>query len=223
MNEENIITAVYYLVEIDSEPWSESDDEYLTARGLANIGINRWEKYENTTWDELIVNLTDSDVSLGGDKVTVASTYAYDCPSNFVRPVSFVRIDGELYDVKKPQQLGELNESSQKFVYFTGNPKDGYKLNINKNLTVDADKTIEYEYYKTASTFTETTSKTEMSDPYFLVYFIASHMGDEGINTDHYQMAEARLEQMRAVNTSSLYGISNDILTTTDSITGFGE
>ena len=43
-NEESIINDVYYLVEVDSEPWTETDDEYLTARGLANIAINRWQK-----------------------------------------------------------------------------------------------------------------------------------------------------------------------------------
>lgn len=222
MNEENIIQSVYYLVEIDSEPWGETDDEYLTARGLANIAINRWHKYENTTWNELITNLTDSAVLLGGDKVTVDATYSYDCPSDFVRPVSLVRIGGELFDVKKPQQLAELNESGQNFVYFTGNPKDGYKMNINKNLTVVGGKTIEYEYYKTPSTFSSKTSETEMSDPYFIVYFIAAHMGDEGINTDYFQMAEARLEQMRSVNMSGLFGVSDNINNSLDSNSGFG-
>ena len=222
MNEENIINAVYYLVEVDSEPWNETDDEYITARGLANIAINRWEKYENTTWSELITNLTDSAVLLGGDKVTVASTYSYDCPSDFVRPVSFVRIGGEIYDVKKPEQLAENKDSQSKFVYFTGNPKDGYDLHLNPNLTVTAGEVIEYEYYKSASTFSTTTSESEMSDPYFIVYFVAAHMGDEGINSDYFQMAEARLEQMKTVSISSLYGVSNDILNSLDTNNGFG-
>lgn len=222
-NEESIINDVYYLVEVDSEPWTETDDEYLTARGLANIAINRWQKYENTTWNELITNLTDSDVLLGGDKVTVDATYSYDCPSDFVRPVSLVRIGSELFDVKKPQQLAELSQSMTNWVYFTGNPKDGYDLHINPNLTVTAGNVIEYEYYKSPSTFSSKTSETEMADPYFIVYFVAAHMGDEGINPDYFQMAEARLEQMRSENMSSLYGVSDNILSTSDSNDGFGQ
>lgn len=222
MTETEIITAIYYLIEVDSEPWGTGDDEYLTARGLANIAINRWAKYENTVWDELFVTLTDSDVSLGGDKVTVANTYSYNCPSNFIRPSSFVRIDGEFYDVKKPQQIGELKDSCGKWVYFTGNPKTGYDLHINPNLTVEAGKVIEYEYFCSETKFTTPTSVTEMSDPYFIVYFVAAHMGEDGINGDFYQMAEARLEQMRTVNMSTLYGISSNINSTLDNDSGFG-
>ena len=222
MTEQEIINSVYYLVEIDSEPWTSSDDEYLTARGLCNIAINRWDKYENTVWNDLIVNLTDSDVSLLGDKVTVAETYSYDCPTDFVRPVSFVRIGGELYDVKKVTEIQSLKDSQAKWVYFRGNIKDGYKINLNPNLTVVAGEVIEYEYYKKTSSFSETSSESEMSDPYFIVYFVAAHMGDEGINTDYYQMAEARLEQMSTVNMSGLFGVSSNMDTSLDSNDGFG-
>ena len=52
---------------------------------------------------------------------------------------------------------------------------------------------------------------------------VAAHMGDEGINTDYFQMAEARLEQMRSENMSSLYGVSDNILSTSDSNDGFGQ
>lgn len=222
MNETDIITAAYYLIEVDSEPWTSTDDEYLTARGLGNIAIDRWEKYENTTWNELLTNLTDSAVLLGGDKITVANTYSYDCPSDFVRPCSFVRIGGTLYDVKKPTQLAELKDSGENWVYFMGNPKAGYDLKINPNLTIAGGEVIEYEYYQKATKLTTTTSETEMSDPYFIVYFIAAHMGDEGINTDYFQMAEARLEQMRSVNMSGLFGVSDNINNSLDSNSGFG-
>lgn len=222
MTETEIINAIYYLVEIDSEPWGATDDEYLTARGLCNIAINRWNKYENTTWSELFTNLTDSNVLLLGDKVTVANTYKYDCPTDFERPCSFVRIGGTMYDVVPPQRIAELKGSTQNWVYFTGNSKDGHDMNINPNLTVNAGEVIEYEYYKSPTTFTTTTSETEMSDPYFIVYFVAAHMGDEGINTDYFQMAEARLEQMKTVNTSGLFGVSENINSTLDSNDGFG-
>jgi hypothetical protein len=217
MNEEDIIKSIYYLVEIDSEPWGTSDDEYLTARGLANIAIDRWEKYENTSWNELFAKYSDYE----SNNVTTDS-YSYNCPDDFVRPCSFVRVNGELYDVKKPQELASLKESTDKWVYFMGNPNDGYTLNFNPNITMVADQTLDFEYYKSATKFTTSTDVSEMSDPYFIVYFVAAHMGDEGINTDYFQMAEARLEQMKTVNTSSLFGVSDNINNSLDSLSGFG-
>lgn len=222
MTEQEIIQSAYYLIEVDSEPWGTTDDEYLTARGLANIAINRWQKYENTTWRDLIVTLTDSDVSLGGDKVTVDGVHSYNCPSDFTRPMSFVRINGEIFDVIAIERVAELKNSGQNFVYFKGNKKDGYKMNINPNVTVTGGLVIEYEYYKSPTQLTTSSSETEMSDPYFIVYFIAAQMGDDGINTDYYQMAEARLEQMRSENMSGLYGVDNRIESSFSDNLGFG-
>ena len=217
MTENEIINAVYYLVEVDSEPWGTADDEYLTARGLANIAIDRWEKYENTTWNELFAKYSDYETN----NVTTDS-YSYNCPDDFIRPCSFVRVNGELYDVKKPQEIASLKESTDKWVYFMGNPNDGYTLNFNPNLTMIPDQTLDFEYYKGATKFATSTDVTEVPDPYFIVYFVAAHMGDEGINTDYFQMAEARLEQMRSVNMSGLFGVSDNINNSLDSNSGFG-
>jgi len=217
MTEQDIITAAYYLIEVDSEPWGTADDEYLTARGLANIAIDRWEKYENTTWNELFAKYSDYE----SNNVTTEE-YSYPCPDDFVRPCSFVRVNGELYDVKKASDISRLKDSQEKWVYFMGNPNDGYTLNFNHNLTMIADQTLDFEYYKSATKFVASTDVTEILDPYFIVYFIAAHMGDEGINTDYYQMAEARLENMKTVNMSGLFGVSNNIDTTIDNSDGFG-
>lgn len=217
MTENEIVNSIYYLVEVDSEPWGTADDEYLTARGLCNIAIDRWEKYENTTWNELFAKYSDYE----SNNVTTDS-YSYNCPDDFVRPCSFVRVNGELYDVKKPQEIASLKESSERWVYFMGNPNDGYTLNFNPNLTMIPDQTLDFEYYKSATKFTASTDVTEIPDPYFIVYFVAAHMGDEGINTDYFQMAEARLEQMAVVNMSGLYGISSNINNSLDSNDGFG-
>jgi len=217
MTENEIINSIYYLVEVDSEPWGTADDEYLTARGLANIAIDRWEKYENTTWNELFAKYSDYE----SNNVTTDS-YSYNCPDDFVRPCSFIRVNGELYDVKKPQEISSLKESSERWVYFMGNPNDGYTLNFNPNLTMIPDQTLDFEYYKSATKFTASTDVTEIPDPYFIVYFVAAHMGDEGINTDYFQMAEARLEQMATVNMSGLFGVSSNINNSLDSNDGFG-
>ena len=54
------------------------------------------------------------------------------------------------------------------------------------------------------------------------IYF-SYNKGLTGDTGDYFQMAEARLEQMRSENMSSLYGVSDNILSTSDSNDGFGQ
>lgn len=224
LTENDIINNAYYLLEQDPTVWETDSDEYLTARGLANIGINRWAKYDNTTWRDLwVTNAASSD---GVKTTTTALSYA--APTNMARPCSFVRLTDSsdnvvIYDVVPIERVASLAESTANFVYFSGNPdKDGFTLHFNPNLTITAGQTIDYEYYKKPTLFTATSSTTEMSDPYFLSYFIASHMSDEGIDPDLMNMAEARLEQMRVENMSGLFGVSNNIESALSEDDGFG-
>ena len=62
-----------------------------------------------------------------------------------------------------------------------------------------------------------------MSDPYFLSYWIAAHMSEEGINEDYYNMAEVRLDQMRTKNMSGYFGVTDNIDPAGDNYLGFGD
>lgn len=219
LSEQTIVNNAYYLLEQDSEVWETDSSEYLTARGLANIAIDRWEKYDNTTWKELITKLADA---ADGTKTVTAGTYSYSTPTNFVRPLSFVKIGDKTFDVIEPQKLAQFKDSVGTFCYFTGNAKAGFKLNINPNLTLTTGDTIEYEYVKAATKFAATGDTTEMSDPYFISYFIAAHMGEEGIDPNLFDNAEARLDQMRTMNMSGLWGVANTIDSSFDNLDGFG-
>lgn len=218
LNEQSIINNAYYLLEQDDSLWETDSSEYKTARGLANIAIDRWEKYDNTTWKELVVSLSDA---ADGDKTT-DGTNSFDCPTNFVRPLSFVKIGDTTYDVIEVNKLAQHKASVGNFCYFTGNPKAGFKLKVNPNLSIASGLTIDYEYVKAATKFAATSDTTEMSDPYFISYFIASHMSEEGIDPNLFDNAEARLEQMRTVNMSGLWGVSNTVEASFDNLDGFG-
>jgi hypothetical protein len=121
--------------------------------------------------------------------------------------------------------VAKLSSSWDRFCYFSGNVKDGFKLNFNKNLSMGTGDTISYEYYKSATSFTSPTSTTEMSDPYFIVYFVLSRFikNDGDDNLEELQESDEKLEQMRVANMSGLYDIPEQVETSLSDLEGFGE
>lgn len=225
LTENNIIDIVYSLYETDDDGWDATSDEYLAARKYCNTAIARWERYDNTVWRELWGTLTDA---ADGDKTTTASDYSYDCPTNFIRPCSWVRVGSTptYYQVLSPDKLAERDLASDKsnFVYFTGNPKDGYDLNFNNNLTLTTGDNVYYEYYKSATTFTATTSTTEMTDPYFIVYYVlARFLKNDGEDySEEANQADDLLENMRVANMSGYQHIPNTVNEPISNNAGFG-
>lgn len=230
MTEQEILQAVYAMLEGDTSYWETTSDEYLAGRAYCNSAINRWERLEGIRWRELYATLTDSLVGLGGDKTLTAGTYSYDCPSDFKFLLGHVRTvdtsgNSTYYTVIPVERISKMDDSLTNWCYITGNPKDGYDLHFNPDLTLTTGHTIAYEYYKTATTFTATSSVNEMSDPYFIVYFVLSRFynndGEDGKSAIAFQEAEARLDQMKTENMIGTLESSDEIddPTNTD---GFG-
>jgi len=223
MTESEIIDQIYSLYEGDVDDWETTSDEYLTVRRYLNAGVNRWRYYEKTRWKELFTNLTDAS---DGDKTTVASTFEYDCPSDFIEPTSYVKIGTKVFQIKTPAQGTTLiaDGNTDAWCYFYGNPKDGYKLYVNPNYTLDAGLTITYSYYRTPTEFTTTDSVTEMTDPYFLIYYVLYRLykNDSEAFNDEFTNAEARLEQMRVSNISGIEENPDEISWNTQFQDGFG-
>jgi hypothetical protein len=227
MTEQEIINASYSLLEQDSTHWGTTDDEYLTAREFFNMGIGRWEVYSNTTWRDLWTQLSDAASTLAGDATTSASTSDYDCPSDLIRPGGWVTTAAStatsthtFWTVKQPEDIAGLANSDDYFCWFTGNKNTGWDLHFNPRITLTAGETIDYPYYKAASTSTATSFVPEMSDPYYLAYFVAAHMSEEGINADFFNMSEEKLENMRTQNMSGVWGVPFQIDDISD---GFGD
>lgn len=217
ISEQSLFNIIYALYEGDTTNWSVTSDEYLSARVYANAAINRWEQYDQTNWRELWGTLTSAAT---GDKTTTLNDWDYTCPSDMVKPASYVRTvnssgNSIYWDVRPLAQIPSLATATGYFCYFTGNVKDGFTLHFNPNVPLVTGDTINYEYYKAASTLTTTTSTTEMADPYFIVYFVLSRFfendGEDGRASKAFQEAESRLENMRTNNMVHLEGVSDDI------------
>lgn len=205
LTESEVIDQIYSIYETDNTTWSSGDAEYLTARRLCKASIMRWEYLEGVRWNELFTKLTDAST---GTKTTTAGDYDYSCPTNMrVPPKSddYVRINGEYYKVIPVAKFQQLGQNYDKFCYFTGNPSVGYTLNVNPNLTYTTGHLIEYEYYRQATYFIATTSKTEMSNPMFIVHDVVAKLyRSDGMLTesrDELQIAENLLQEMKAENT----------------------
>lgn len=223
LTEQEIIDIVYSLYEGDTEYWDADSDEYLTARKYANLAISRWERYDNTVWNELFTNLTSSP---DGTKTLTSGVYTYSCPTNFIRPSSWVRTGNTptFWKVISPARRADYDGINTNVCWFSGNVKDGFKLNFNDGANIPNGDSINYEYYKQATTFTSTTSTTEMGDPYFIVYYILYRLlkTDGEDYSDEFNQAGDILESMRVANMSSLVGVDNPILGTINNDFGFG-
>lgn len=220
-----IINDVFYLVEKDDTLWATDSSEYGTAKGFLNMGIGEWELYDNTRWNCLFTTLTAAST---GTKTTTAGDYDYACPDDMRFPGTYVRTvnsagNSTYWEVIDPVgQAAYANSTTDKICWFTGSTNTGFTLNFNPNATLTTGETIKYEYYKKATLSSATTDQPELSDPYFLVYFIAAHMSDEGLDNTYYNIAQSKLEGMRVNNMAALAGQPNSIETAWDGFTGFG-
>lgn len=215
MTEQQIIDTVFALYETDTTGWDTTSEEYLAARTYCNVAIGKWEHYDNTEWRDLWGTLT---AAATGTKTLTAGTTAYLCPTNFVRASSWVRTvasSGAItwWQVIPVEMVAKMAASDDHFCYFTGNVKDGFYVNFNSRITLTTGDTINYEYYKSATQFSVTSSTTEIPDPYYIVYFVLARFlhNDGEDNTEELQEADDRLETMRVKNMSLLYDIPDTI------------
>src|SRR3990167_4567356 len=210
MAESEIMQQAYSLYEGDTTDWASTDEEYLAARRYTKAAVQMWEFYDNTKWNELFTTLT---AASDGTKTITAGTFSYACPTDFRFPCSYVRTVqnsiSSYYNVYKPDQIPILDDSTGKWTYFIGSQKATYSLKFNPDLTLTTGDTINYEYYKTATYLTATTSTTEMSNPFFIVHYILYRMykndGEDGKAREEFQIAQQLLEQMRVDNMEGLW------------------
>lgn len=206
MTEATLQARLQVLLEGDRNTPTSTGNEYLLRREILNQGVGVWEK--EAQWTELFAKLSDA---ADGDKTTVATQAAYDCPTNFLFPMGYLRVEttSSVYYPFKPVQSLQLigtTDSTTKFYYVTGNPQDGYDITIHPTPGTTG-YTITYEYYKTADLITATTTVPEMSDPLFLVDYALSVLrrraGDTIGSREALASASDRLETMKERNAAT--------------------
>ncbi|NCN41031.1 hypothetical protein GW916_07245 [bacterium] len=194
------ITYLNSLYESDSSEPSSGDEDFTVWLSLLNIAINIWEQEEGVLWKELFVKLADA---ADGDKTTSAGDTSYTCPTDFKFPASgYVWLGSGTnktpYKVLSQERIQVAENDSSNWCYFLldGSPT----LEFNPNLTIPADYTISYNYYKNATKLTAGSSTFEMSDPMFAVYYALSELKKDEGDTSALSIATQKLEGMRTRN-----------------------
>jgi hypothetical protein len=210
MDYDSIFEAYYNLYRAESQTPDSDDDEYTIGMRLANEAISRWANYDGTYWKELFTTYQDSGE---GSNITTDVT-TYDAPSDFKEAGGFVKImdsSGNTvrnYPILEPQEAQFRTDSGQ-YCYFTGDPGNGYVLNLNPAPdSAISGNAIDFVYYKTPTLFTTGTDITEMPNPYFIVHRMLSNRFRASRNP-YYQSAlrdaEDALRIMQTDNNSGSY------------------
>lgn len=196
MTLEQLIQAVHAKYSGDTDYPTDGDDEWDLYKDLLNNGVNRWET-EGVDWDELYVTGTTT-VSTGDTQITA--------PTGFVRLGSKVKVySGDQYVEYKIIHPGDVRRqgSGSRYAFVTGNPKDGFKINLNPAVESEHDGwSVSYIYYKQATKLSATSDISECPDPYFLVDMAVSEL--KKIDEDAYghstalRDAENKLKVMRS-------------------------
>lgn len=169
-----IFTAYYSQFRADSDVPTSTDDEYTVGMRLANEAINYWENYDNTYWKELWTNLQSA--STGAVTTITTGTKTYAAPTAFKEAGGNVRVldtsGGVLqtYPIIEPHEA-QFKNTDAVYAYFTQAVTGLFTLHINPAPTSSLNgKSIDYDYYKTATQFSTGTDTTEMANPYFIVH-----------------------------------------------------
>jgi len=229
----NLQTILHALYTGDSTTPDSSDAEYTVRTTYLNAAINIWESEFGMLWTELFTTLQ---ASATGDKTITASTTAYDAPDDFKFLGGYVETYSDA-DQKTKWQVVPAEKATVKdgdgivglsdgYVWVTGNMADGYTINFSSQPTVG--DTIDYPFYKVATTLSDGSDALEMSDGYFAIYFALSKLHEQDGEGDRatfaMSMAETKMTAMKTLNAMAppwqLNGAENSTLFRTGQ--GFG-
>jgi len=207
-----IFTAYYQLFRGEATVPATTDDEYVLALTLANRSLNRWASYDATYWKELWD--TNQNNGTGAQTITTGGS-TYSAPTNMREAGGFIEIKDSsgntvrMYPIIDPQEV-QFRDKNAQYAYFTGNPSQGFTLNLNP--APDAAISgydIDYAYYKTPSEYTADASESEIPNPWYLVHDMLAQRVQIERNYGGYQIAkrdaEEHLKNMQQDNNSGTW------------------
>jgi hypothetical protein len=206
MNFDDIFTAYWTQYRADSDVPDSTDPEYTVALRLANEAINHWKTFDGTYWKELFSTYAENE----GGTITTDVT-EYDAPDDFVEGGGSIRVldtDGNTvqhYPIIEPHEA-QFKADHATYAYFSGNPSDGYVLNINPAPSSALNGLrLDYDYYRSPTEFSTGSDITEMSNPYFIVHRMLANRFRASRNPyylDALRDAENALSKMKMDNDS---------------------
>lgn len=161
--------------------------------------VNKFPEYR-----EVYTSLEDA---VDGDTTTSNGVSTYDCPSNFIRPVSIVKVGDTYFDYIAPEEVALKQRDNSNAEWFTiiGSP-GAYRVKLNP--TPSSSQTIEYDYWKSIDVPATTTDVVEISRPMFCVYYTLNkiYKEDDAVQEEKYKKLmeeEERLERVALAKSPS--------------------
>jgi hypothetical protein len=205
MTLQDIMDEIYVAVDNDPTNSTNQDDEWTARLRLINMGIKAWER-EDVLWNELWSTYTHGSAVTGAQTYVIAAT-DFRFPGSYV---SFTLNGAVTYvEIIKPEEAFKYlnNNNGIQAVYITGNPSAGWTINLTW-IPVSGDQfygsTMSLNYYKSATRMATTTDKPEMSDPSYLVNFVAYrknlYNGRSNVAQDYITQAQSCIDNMKIRN-----------------------
>lgn len=198
MDLDSVQESIHTLLELDPDVPTSSEDDYTVRTRLSNKWVKSWENEDGVLWNELWAK--------GSITSTGASSYALSSFSmtNFKRPGGYVYDDKNNYwnVIELPEVHLMVPNTNSKYCYFLGDIANGYTLYFGSVYPASG-RTIYVPYYKTATLFTTGSSKTEMSDPYYIIHGVVSDLlstEDPTESNKNFQIAQNILKNMKIRN-----------------------
>lgn len=172
---EEIMSSINTLVSNDDDPPEDGDEEWRTRLNLIWLAIRNWGTSKDVFFDELWKTYDSGATTLSGvDSYVLADLLDYRFAGGYLR----LTLNGETSRVKiiETHQADKYVEAGEKAAYITGNQNDGVTLNLTWTPAAGDGTfgaTFALDYYKYPFKPELAADKVEMSDPNYIVYWVA--------------------------------------------------
>ena len=203
MTVQDLMDEIYVAVDNDPTNSTTQDDEWTSRLRLINMGIKAWER-EDVLWNELWSSYTHSATVSTATTYTISAT-DYRFAGSYMK---FTLNGADTYlEIIKPEEGFKYVQIGSKAVYITGNPSVGWTINLTWT-PASGDgfygATMSFNYYKSASRMAVTTDTPEMSDPSYLVNFVAYrknlYNGRSNVAQDYLTSSQDCMDDMKMRN-----------------------
>lgn len=214
MTTQDIMDEIYVAVDNDPSSSTTQDDEYTARLRLINMAIKSWER-EDVLWDELWSTYTHGSTVSATTTYTISAT-DYRSAGSYMQ---FTLNGANTYlEIVKPEEAFKYAQTGSKAVYITGNPSVGWTINLTWT-PVSGDNffgsTMSFNYYKSASRMVLTTDKPEMSDPSYIVNFVAYrknlYNGRSNVAQDYLAQTQTCIDKMKVRNAMRVHYGSREL------------
>lgn len=223
---QDLMDAINTLVSNDSDtPTADEDaDEWNTRLNLIYMAIRIWGTTQDVLWAELWATHTH------GAVISAVSTYSLTGLTDYRFAGGFLRLtlNGATTYVPfiKASQAQAYRNANKHAAYITGSNQAGWTLNLTW-LPASGDgtfgATIAFDYYKYPFKPTEVGHKVEMSDPNFIVFWVAAQKALLESQNNKYSVFDGQatesLDNMRVMN-DLLPDYQNNTVENTDALNG---